>query len=152
MHLRAASPSELVALAHDVQARLRTDSLRSAGVVNSFGLASLLPDSRDVAKRQAVIDVNRVADELRAALSEAGFRAEAYESYVAFLRKLASPGVVPDASSLINYGEFGQLLLPRDVLERGAFDLDRILDIEPDFLEACDDHDHHHDHPEPTRR
>lgn len=32
-----------------------------------------------------------------------------------------------------------------DVLDRGAFDLDRILDIEPDFLEA-DDHDHGHDH------
>ena len=31
-----------------------------------------------------------------------------------------------------------------DVLERGAFDLDRILDIEPDFLEV-DDHDHDHD-------
>ncbi|MDR3464350.1 MAG: GTP-binding protein [Xanthobacteraceae bacterium] len=33
-----------------------------------------------------------------------------------------------------------------DVLERNAFDLDRILDIEPDFLEAGDDHDHDHDH------
>jgi G3E family GTPase len=41
-----------------------------------------------------------------------------------------------------------------DVLERGAFDLDRILEIEPDFLDAGDghhdhdhhDHDHHHDH------
>jgi G3E family GTPase len=33
-----------------------------------------------------------------------------------------------------------------DVLERGAFDLDRILDIEPDFLVAGDDHDHDHDH------
>jgi G3E family GTPase len=32
-----------------------------------------------------------------------------------------------------------------DVLERGAFDLDRILEIEPDFLEG-DDHDHDHDH------
>ncbi|MDN3275812.1 GTP-binding protein [Frankia sp. RB7] len=32
-----------------------------------------------------------------------------------------------------------------DVLDRGAFDLDRILDIEPDFLEVDDhDHDHHH--------
>ncbi len=31
-----------------------------------------------------------------------------------------------------------------DVLDRGAFDLDRILDIEPDFLEPGDDHDHHH--------
>jgi G3E family GTPase len=33
-----------------------------------------------------------------------------------------------------------------DVLERGAFDLDRILEIEPDFLEAGDEHDHHHHH------
>jgi len=33
-----------------------------------------------------------------------------------------------------------------DVLERGAFDLDRILDIEPDFLDAGDGHDHGHDH------
>src|SRR5437879_5331052 len=33
-----------------------------------------------------------------------------------------------------------------DVLERGAFDLDRILEIEPDFLEAGDEHDHDHDH------
>ena len=30
-----------------------------------------------------------------------------------------------------------------DVLERGAFDLDRILELEPDFLEE-DEHDHHH--------
>src|SRR5260221_6884976 len=34
-----------------------------------------------------------------------------------------------------------------DVLERRAFDLDRILDIEPDFLVREEDHDHdHHDH------
>jgi G3E family GTPase len=33
-----------------------------------------------------------------------------------------------------------------DVLERGAFDLDRILEIEPAFLEAGDDSDHHHGH------
>src|SRR6202035_364316 len=32
-----------------------------------------------------------------------------------------------------------------EVLERNAFDLDRILDIEPEFLEG-DGHDHHHDH------
>src|SRR3979411_2002082 len=33
-----------------------------------------------------------------------------------------------------------------DVLERGAFDLDRILELEPEFLEAGDGHHHHHDH------
>jgi G3E family GTPase len=36
-----------------------------------------------------------------------------------------------------------------EVLDRNAFDLDRILDIEPDFLDGDDDHDdhdHEHDH------
>ena len=34
-----------------------------------------------------------------------------------------------------------------EVLERNAFDLDRILDIEPAFLEGEEhDHDHHHEH------
>ena len=33
-----------------------------------------------------------------------------------------------------------------EVLHRNAFDLDRILDIEPQFLEAGDDHHHHHEH------
>ena len=34
-----------------------------------------------------------------------------------------------------------------EVLERNAFDLDRILDIEPEFLEGQEhDHDHHQDH------
>ena len=38
--------------------------------------------------------------------------------------------------------------IPLDaVLGRNAFDLDRILDIEPEFLEGDGhDHDHHHDH------
>jgi G3E family GTPase len=33
-----------------------------------------------------------------------------------------------------------------EVLGRGAFDLDRILDIEPQFLESDDGHGHDHDH------
>jgi G3E family GTPase len=39
--------------------------------------------------------------------------------------------------------------IPLDrVLDRGAFDLDRILSLDPEFLEEHDDHDHdhHHDH------
>src|SRR6516164_1274891 len=35
-----------------------------------------------------------------------------------------------------------------EVLGRGAFALDRIIDIEPQFLERDDDHDHDHDHGE----
>jgi G3E family GTPase len=33
-----------------------------------------------------------------------------------------------------------------EILGRNAFDLDRILDIEPEFLDAGDAHDHGHDH------
>jgi G3E family GTPase len=33
-----------------------------------------------------------------------------------------------------------------EVLGRNAFDLDRILDIEPEFLAEDDEHDHHHGH------
>ncbi len=33
-----------------------------------------------------------------------------------------------------------------EILGRNAFDLDRILDIEPEFLHVADDHDHGHDH------
>jgi G3E family GTPase len=36
-----------------------------------------------------------------------------------------------------------QVALP-EVLNRNAFDLDRILDVEPKFLETGEDHDHHH--------
>jgi G3E family GTPase len=36
-----------------------------------------------------------------------------------------------------------QVALP-EVLNRNAFDLDRILDVEPKFLETAEDHDHHH--------
>lgn len=33
-----------------------------------------------------------------------------------------------------------------EVLDRGSFDLERILELEPAFLEAGDGHDHHHHH------
>ena len=35
-----------------------------------------------------------------------------------------------------------------EVLDRGAFDLDRILDLKPEFLEEEEEHDHEHEHHE----
>ncbi|MBV8510363.1 MAG: GTP-binding protein [Xanthobacteraceae bacterium] len=52
-------------------------------------------------------------------------------------------GINPYAN--IHRTERCAIALP-EVLNRGAFDLDRILDIEPQFLEAGDDHEHEHDH------
>jgi predicted RND superfamily exporter protein len=46
VYLKAAAPDELVALAHDVRERLSTDSAKSAGITNVFGLSTLLPDPR----------------------------------------------------------------------------------------------------------
>jgi G3E family GTPase len=45
----------------------------------------------------------------------------------------------------LHHTERCQVALP-EVLNRNAFDLDRILDVEPKFLETGDGHDHHHDH------
>ncbi len=52
-------------------------------------------------------------------------------------------GINPYAN--IHRTERCAIALP-EVLNRGAFDLDRILDIEPQFLETADDHEHDHDH------
>jgi G3E family GTPase len=51
-------------------------------------------------------------------------------------------GINPYAK--LHFTERAQIAL-HEVLGRNAFDLDRILDIEPEFLHA-DEHDHHHDH------
>ena len=53
-------------------------------------------------------------------------------------------GINPYAK--LHHTERAQIALD-EVLGRNAFDLDRILDIEPEFLHAEDhDHDHDHDH------
>src|SRR6201993_3075966 len=52
-------------------------------------------------------------------------------------------GINPYAN--IHRTERCAIALP-EVLNRGAFDLDRILDIEPQFLDGADDHEHDHDH------
>src|SRR5882724_7197170 len=67
---------------------------------------------------------------------------------------LVAPGELADVEARIrginSYAklhttECCQIPLP-EVLGRNAFDLDRILDIEPEFLNTGDGHDHGHDH------
>jgi G3E family GTPase len=45
--------------------------------------------------------------------------------------------------AMLHHTQRCQVALP-EVLNRNAFDLDRILDVEPKFLETGDGHDHHH--------
>ncbi len=48
-------------------------------------------------------------------------------------------------SAIIHKTERCAIPLDR-VLDRGAFDLDRILSLDPEFLDGHDEHDHDHDH------
>src|SRR5439155_7557061 len=51
IHLRAADADQLLRLAHHVEARLRSPRVQTAGVIGTFGLATLLPDPAIVSAR-----------------------------------------------------------------------------------------------------
>ncbi|MGB7158712.1 MAG: MMPL family transporter, partial [Tepidisphaeraceae bacterium] len=123
VHLEAESPLKLLTMAHAVQHRLRDDAVRAAGVSGVFGLASLLPDPVESARRRAGLDPalpDRVAGALREALADSAFRPEAFDNYATFLKTLMSPGDPPDVQTLTTYPQLAQLLLPRAALDGSA--------------------------------
>ncbi|MBL8588812.1 MAG: GTP-binding protein [Methylobacteriaceae bacterium] len=115
---------------HDVQNAARLDAVVT--VADAKWLAQRLKDAPEAKNQIAFADViiiNKTdlvsAEELR----EVRARIRAINPY-AKLHEAVKANVPLDA-----------------VLERKAFDLDRILEIEPEFLHADDhDHDHHHHH------
>jgi predicted RND superfamily exporter protein len=88
VHLKAETPEKLVALAHEADRRLSRPDVRAAGVAGTLGLASLLPDPAVAARRQPLpqADVDRIAADFRAAMTDAGFAPPAYEPYADFLK------------------------------------------------------------------
>jgi hypothetical protein len=93
VYLRADSPAELLTLAHDVRRRLEAAPLESAGILSQFSIASLLPDPRVAEARRASLAPDlpqQVENDLRAALAYSDFRPEAYDDYIAFLRRLVA--------------------------------------------------------------
>ncbi len=113
----------------DVQDRARLDAVIT--VADAKWLADRLKDAPEAKNQIAFADViilNKTDLVSEAELREVEGRIRAINPY-AKLHKTQRCQVPLDA-----------------VLGQGAFDLDRILEIEPSFLEA-DDHDHdHHDH------
>ncbi|WP_131196964.1 CobW family GTP-binding protein [Lichenihabitans psoromatis] len=112
----------------DVQDNARLDAIVT--VADAKWLSARLKDAPEAKNQIAFADVivlnkiDLVSDE---ELREVQARIRAINPY-AKLHKVKNCAVDLDA-----------------VLNRNAFDLDRILEIEPDFLET-DDHDHGHDH------
>jgi G3E family GTPase len=113
----------------DVQSKARLDAVVT--VADAKWLSERLKDAPEAKNQIAFADVivlNKIDLVSRAELAEVEARIRAINPYAKLHRT-----------------ERCQVALA-DVLERNAFDLDRILDIEPDFLDAGDAHDHDHDH------
>ena len=114
----------------DVQAHARLDAVVT--VADAKWLADRLKDAPEAKNQIAFADVivlNKTDLVSKAELAEVEARIRAINPYAKLHRTERCAVALSD------------------VLERGAFDLDRILEIEPEFLHADDGHDHHgHDH------
>ena len=114
----------------DVQAHARLDAVVT--VADAKWLADRLKDAPEAKNQIAFADVivlNKTDLVSKAELAEVEARIRAINPYAKLHRTERCAVALSD------------------VLERGAFDLDRILEIEPEFLHAGDGHDHHgHDH------
>jgi G3E family GTPase len=111
----------------DVQKNARLDAVVT--VADAKWLSDRLKDAPEAKNQIAFADVivlNKIDLVSKAELAEVEARIRAINPYAKLQRT-----------------ERCQVALT-DVLERGAFDLDRILEIEPEFLDAGAGHDHHH--------
>ncbi|MDB5546983.1 MAG: hypothetical protein JWP21_430 [Tardiphaga sp.] len=113
----------------DVQANARLDAVVT--VADAKWLADRLKDAPEAKNQIAFADVivlNKIDLVSKAELAEVEARIRAINPYAKLHRTERCAVALSD------------------VLERGAFDLDRILEIEPEFLHADDGHDHDHAH------
>ncbi|MCA0425040.1 MAG: GTP-binding protein [Proteobacteria bacterium] len=110
----------------DVQDRARLDAIIT--VADAKWLSSRLKDAPEAKNQIAFADVilvNKTDLVTEAELAEVEARIRAINPYARLIRTVKSN--VPLS----------------EILDRGAFDLERVLELEPDFLDAG--HHHHHD-------
>jgi predicted exporter len=119
IYVQGDTPEQLLERAYAFDRRMNDPAVREAGVVARFGLPSLLPDPRTVARRKAELDPRlpeQVEVNLRAGLAAAGFRAERFESYIEFVKRLVQPHDSPDVQALLRYPEWARIVLSRQAL------------------------------------
>lgn len=119
VYINAETPAQLLERAHAVEHRLATPALREAGVAARFGLASLLPDPASAERIRNELDpalASRVSDDLKRALGETGFRADRFEPYFLFMKRLLTPADPPTVQTLLQYPEWARIVLSRDAL------------------------------------
>jgi len=147
-----------------IEGLMRRKGTFDAIIVETTGLADpapvaqtffVDPDVQNLARLDAVVtvaDAKWLAARLRDA-PEAKNQIAFADVIVLNKTDLVSPGELREVEARIRainpYAKLHRAqrcdVAISDVLERNAFDLDRIMEIEPAFLEA-DDHDHDHDH------
>lgn len=123
VHLRADTPEQLLTLAHEVDRRLSAPAVRDAGVVGTFGLATLLPEPAVVERRLTEFtskDADRAVADFRAAVSESSFEPAAFEKYAEGLRHLLGRRDAPGMADLLRYPRLAQSLLPSGATNPGA--------------------------------
>lgn len=119
VYLKAASAEKLVELSHRVRERLATDAVRQAGVVGTYGLATLLPDPSLIQERRTAIgpgEVDRVIADFREVVSQSAFRADAFEPYVGALRHLLLESRPPTVNDLLERPELAKTVLAKDAV------------------------------------
>ena len=117
LHQQAASPEDLVSLAHRTQERLAEQSQNPHSPISgTLGLASVLPDPQQAAARLAAIppgEAERVAARYRSVIADSPFDPAACEPYAQFLQHLVGQRTVPGLRDLLAYPGLARSLLPR---------------------------------------
>jgi predicted RND superfamily exporter protein len=119
VYLQARTPQELLTLAHRVQQRLTTSSVRNAGVTGSYGLASLLPDPAVAARRAGEItpaQADRIVADFRAAIANTDFDPAAFGSYADGLKTLLTQPAPPTIADVLARPELAKTVLARDAV------------------------------------
>jgi predicted RND superfamily exporter protein len=114
IHLRARTPSDLLPLAHTIDAQLR-GAAPAAAITGTFGLATLLPDPHLAAARISATGpafAERVIADFRSAISDSVFDPAAVEPYVTFLRQILTATRPPEVSDLLPYRSVAETILP----------------------------------------
>ena len=119
VYLQADTPQQLVSLACEVNARLKTAPV----VTGTLGLATLLPNPNLAERRLASLseaEADRVERDFRADLADSGFSAEAFEDYAKFLHVLLSHREMPGIADLLRFRRLAETMLPASAFTDGG--------------------------------